>query len=141
MLEFLGLRGAEAEQAAISGFQESPGQVFLRERAERATLRSAAATGGLRGGNVKRELQREAIGISGQFLGERLDRLAGVARGGREALGLQVGAGAGTSTNIAQLLAERGEARSTGILGRAGGIRRGLKQVAGAFTGTGGFVG
>ena len=139
LLASLGLRGPEAEQAFISGFQESPGQVFLRERAERATLRSAAATGGLRGGNVLQELQRQAIGLSGQFLGERKERLAGVAGGGRQALGLQVGAGEAGAANIAQLLAGRGQTRASGILAQAEARRGGLGRLAGIFTGSGGL--
>lgn len=131
--EFLGLRGPEAEQAAIAGFTESPGQVFLRERGERALLRGSAAIGGLGGGNVRTALQEQGIGFAQQFLGERLDRLAGVARGGLSAVGQQAGFGGRISENIARLLGTRGEARAGGILGRASGIRSGLKRVAGAF--------
>jgi len=130
---FLGLRGTEAEQAAISGFQESPGQVFLRERQERALLRNEAAIGGLGGGNVRTALQEQAFGIASTQLSERKDRLAGVARRGLSAVGQQAGIGADISTNIAGLLSERGEARASGILGQAAGIRRGLGQVAQAF--------
>jgi len=131
--EFLGLRGAEAEQAAIAGFQESPGQVFLRERQERALLRNEAAIGGLGGGNVRTALQEQAFGIASTQLGERKDRLAGVARRGLGAVGQQAGVGAGISANISNLLAGRGEAQAGGILGRASGIRGGLARVAGAF--------
>ncbi len=100
--EFLGLRGQEAEQAAISGFRESPGQVFLRERQERALLRNQAALGGLGGGNVRTALQEQAFGIASTQLGERKDRLAQVAGigAGSTAAGAQIGAG--LSGNIAQ---------------------------------------
>lgn len=141
LLELLGLRGAEAEQEAISGFTESPGQKFLRERQERAVLRNAAATGGLGGGNVLEELQRRAFGRSATQLGERKDRLAGLAGAGLGAVGAQAGIGAGISSNIAELLRGRGEARATGILGRKAAIAGTLGKVAGAFTGTGGFGG
>lgn len=133
LLEFLGVRGPEAEQAAISGFIESPGQKFLRERGERAVLRNAAATGGLQGGNVLAELQRRGIGTAATQLGERKSRLAGVAGGGTGAVGVQAGVGAGISSNIAQLLAGRGEARASGILGRKQAIRGTLGNVAKAF--------
>ena len=136
--EFLGLRGVEAEQAAIAGFRESPGQVFLRERQERALLRNEAAIGGLGGGNVRTALQEQAFGIASTQLGERKSRLANVAQRGLGAVAGQAGIGAGISTNIAQLLAERGAVRGTGILGRASGIRRGLGQVAQAFQFAGG---
>jgi len=131
--EFLGLRGPEAEQAALTGFTESPGQAFLRERGIRAANRAASVSGELGGGNILEELQRRGIGFAQQFLGERLDRLAGVARGGLQATTAGAGFGGDISANIANLLGQRGEARATGILGRASGIRRGLGQVAQAF--------
>ena len=136
--EFLGLRGSEAEQTAIAGFTESPGQAFLRERGERALLRNQAAIGGLGGGNVRTALQEQGIGFAQQFLGERLDRLAGVARGGLSAVGQQAGFGGQISANIANLLGARGQAQAGGILGRASGIRGGLSRIAGAFTPGGG---
>lgn len=136
--EFLGLRGPEAEQAALAGFAESPGQVFLRERGERALLRSEAAIGGLGGGNVRTALLEQGVGFAGQFLGERLDRLRRVARGGLEATTAGADIGGRFSSNIARLFGERGRAKAGGILGRASGIRGGLSRIAGAFTPGGG---
>ncbi len=132
-LELLGLRGVGAEQSAIDAFTESPGQKFLRERGERAVLRNASATGGLRGGNVLRELQEQGIGFAGQRLGERQDRLRRVAGGGSAAVGTQGVIGANLSSNISNLLAERGSARATGIRGKAAGQREGIARVAQAF--------
>ena len=134
LLNFLGLNGTAAEQKAISGFQESPGQAFLRQRAERSLLRNASATGGLRGGNVLTALQEQGIGLSNQFLGERLNRLAGVASGGNASVANQAGIGANLTAGIQNAQVGRGAARASGILGQAAGIRRGLGQVAGAFT-------
>ena len=82
----LGLSGSEEEQAALGRFNESPGQAFLRERQERSLLRNTAATGGLQGGNVQTALQEQAFGIASQQLGERKDRLAGVAQLGATVL-------------------------------------------------------
>jgi len=61
-----GLLGPEAQAQAFAQFQASPGQEFLTEQAERALLRNQAATGGLGGGNVLQELQRQAIGLAQQ---------------------------------------------------------------------------
>lgn len=133
LLEFLGVRGPEAEQRAIQGFTESPGQAFLRERGIRQANRAASVSGGLGGGNILEELNRQGIGFAGQFLGERKDRLAGVAGQGLAQVGQQAGIGANISGNISSLLGRRGQARASGILGRASGLRRGLGQVAGAF--------
>ena len=129
----LGLRGTEAEQAALGRFQESPGQVFLRQRQERSLLRNQAAIGGLGGGNVRTALQEQAFGIASQQLGERQNRLAALARGGLSAVGQQAGFGGQAAANISNLLVGRGAARASGITGRAAGIRRGIGQVAQAF--------
>ena len=131
--ELLGLRGVGAEQSAIDAFIESPGQKFLRERGERAVLRNASATGGLRGGNVLRELQEQGIGFAAGRLGERQDRLRRVAAGGTGAVGTQAGIGANLSSNIARLQAERGGARASGIRRKAAGQREGITRVAQAF--------
>ncbi len=102
---FLGLQGQEAEQKAISGFQESPGQVFLRERQERSLLRNEAALGGLGGGNVRTALQDQAFGIASQQLGQRKDRLAGLAGVGAQATASGAAIGANISGNTANLMA------------------------------------
>ena len=69
-----GLRGNEAQQQAYQDFNESPGQAFLREQAERAVTRGASATGGLSGGNVLSELQRQAIGLAQQDFANQFQR-------------------------------------------------------------------
>ena len=136
--EFLGLRGAEAERAALEGFTESPGQAFLRERGLRAANRAASVSGELGGGNILEELQRRGTGFAQQLLGERLDRLAGVAGRGLQATTAGAGFGRDISANISGLLGARGEARAGGILGRASGIRGGIARVAAAIP-TGGL--
>lgn len=106
--DFLGLNGAEAEQAAIDGFNESAGQKFLRERQERALVRNSAALGGLGGGNVRTALQEQSFGIANQQLGERKDRLAGVASGGATRAGAAIGAGQGQGITNTALGFEQG---------------------------------
>lgn len=128
--EFLGLRGAEAEQAALAGFTESPGQAFLRERGERSLLRNSAAIGGLGGGNVRTALQEQGIGLAGQFLGERKDRLAGLAGQGLGAVGQQAVVGGNISSNIANLFAERGDVLGSAREATAAGRRSGLARIA-----------
>lgn len=131
--EFLGLRGPEAEQRAISGFTESPGQAFLRERGIRAANRAASVSGGLGGGNILEELLRQGVGFAGQFLGERKDRLASVAGRGLTQVGQQAGIGANISSRIAQLFANRGDVLGEGIENEVQARRSGLARVAGAF--------
>ena len=127
------MRGVEAEQEALSRFRESPGQAFLRERQERSLLRNQAAIGGLGGGNVRTALQEQAFGIASQQLGERQNLLSQITGRGLSATGAGAAIGGNISSNIANLLADRGEVRGAGIVDRASGIRRGIGQVAQAF--------
>ncbi len=141
---FLGLNGQDAEQGAIDSFNESPGQKFLRERRERATVRNASATGGLKGGNVQRALAEESIGLSQQFLGERKDRLAGVAGMGLDATATGAVIGSNISGGISADEAGRGNVVGSGIRERSDIRESGLARIAGAFTGSsrpGGFIG
>lgn len=92
-----GLRGGEAQGAAFEEFQASPGQKFLQQQAERALTRNAAATGGLGGGNVLRELQAQAVGLAQQDFGAQFQR-------GQQVLGTQQVEG----QNLANLAAQGG---------------------------------
>lgn len=133
LLELIGLRGPEAEQTAIDNFTESPGQAFLREQQERAVLRNASATGGLRGGNVLQELQRQAFGRSATRLDNRTSLLQQIASGGQNTATNQANIGSNLATTIASLMAGRGDARGTGLTQQAAARRSGLAQIAGAF--------
>lgn len=136
---FLGLSGREAEQEAVRGFTESPGQTFLRERQERALLRNEAALGGLGGGNVRTALQEQAFGIASTQLGERKDRLAQVASLGAGATAAGAGIGAGISSNISNIALGAGGAAAQNTLALSNARTSGLANIAGAFTGTGGI--
>lgn len=124
-----GLRGPEAQAAAFQNFQQSPGQQFLQEQAERATTRQAAATGGLGGGNVLRELQRQAIGLAQQDFSNQFQR-------GQQVLGSQQLQG----SNLANLASQQGQLGAgliSGATGQLGGQRFAAgQQLAQAATGT-----
>lgn len=137
--DFIGLGGPEAERAALNDYIESPGQAFLRERGRREVLASAAATGGLRGGNVMKELTEFGIGTAATDLDNRLNRLRGVADSGDYANLSRAGMSADDAYNVANLNVAEGNARASGITARSGAIRNSLAKIAGAFTGTGGF--
>lgn len=74
----LGLSGKEAQAEAYGQLSESPGQAFLRERQERALLRSSAAIGGLGGGNVRTALQEQAFGRSQTDIDRQVERLGAI---------------------------------------------------------------
>ena len=81
-----GAQGAEAQQTALAGVQASPGQQFLQDRAQRALLRGAAATGDLGGGRTQQALQEQAIGFGAQDIQNQFSRLGQVAQPGFQAV-------------------------------------------------------
>jgi len=116
---FLGLRGPEAEQAAIeritggAGFQESVRQ------GEEALLQRASATGGLRGGNIQGALAQFRPALLNQALEQQYSRLGGMTQlGQRSAAGVGA-AGMETGTNVSNLLSQQGAALAGGELGQA----------------------
>jgi len=80
-----GALGADAQAQAYSQFQDSPGQAYLREQAERGLTRNSAAIGGLGGGNVRKELQQQAVGLAAQDFQNQFDRRGTVADRGMAA--------------------------------------------------------
>lgn len=86
-----GAMGNDAQRQAMQNFSDSPGQQYMRERAERALLRNSAALGGLGGGRVRQELQRQAIGEAAQDFDRNFARVGSVAQAGQAAAGQQAG--------------------------------------------------
>jgi len=95
------LSGALGQEAFNQAFQASPQQQFLREQGERAALRTAAARGGLSGGNVMKELSRFNTGLASQDLQNQIANL--------QQLGSQ---GLGASGSAAQYTAQGGAAQA-----------------------------
>lgn len=131
----LGLSGQQAQETALQNFQESPGQAFLRERGEQALLRNTSAIGGLGGGQVRSELQREGIGFAQGDLQNQLARLGSIAGQGQTATSNIAQLGAGTSANIGNLLQSQGQAQAGGILGAGAAQSRFIGQAGGAIAG------
>jgi uncharacterized protein YneF (UPF0154 family) len=91
----LALSGALGRDAFNAARQESPYEQFLFEQGMRGNLAGAAATGGLGGGNVQRELTRFGQGLASQGLQQQignLNQLSGMGMQGSQALsGLATG--------------------------------------------------
>lgn len=98
-----GALGGERQAQAFEEFEQSPEQAFLREEAERSLLRNQAAIGGLGGGNVRRELQRQAVGLAQQDFQNRVDRL-------QAGTGALSGVRGTTAVNRSNLVSSRGSA-------------------------------
>ena len=86
-----------------NAFKNSAATEYLLGQSQRAIERSAAARGGMLGGNVLQELQRNAIGLASQDYNNQFnikaglaDRLAGIAENaGIQTAGLKATVGAG----------------------------------------------
>jgi len=84
-----GTLGQQAQQQAYNNFQSSPGQQWLQQQAERGVLRNSAAIGGLGGGNVRQELQRQAMGMAQQDFQNQFNNAGMVADRGMQGANLQ----------------------------------------------------
>lgn len=108
----LGLAGPEEQRKAIEAIQASPQFEALTRTGEESILQSAAATGGVRGGNVQAALAQFRPQILSQLIEQQYGRLQGVAGLGQASAAGQAAAAQTTGTNIANLLATQGQARA-----------------------------
>ena len=140
----LGLRGPEAERAAIQRI--SGGEQFkaLAQQGEESLLQRASATGGLRGGNIQAALSEFRPQLLSSLIEQQYGRLGGMTQlGQRSAAGVGA-AGMESGTNVANLLAQQGAARAGGELGEAkafSGLFNLPAQVLGFQYGAGGKAG
>lgn len=88
--DLTGVNGPDAQAAAQQAYRESPALQYQMDQMQRATERSAAARGGLMGGNVLKELQRNAQGLASQDYFRNLGAIGESANRGLSAAG-QVG--------------------------------------------------
>ena len=116
---FLGLRGPEAERAAIERISGGERFKALTEQGEGALLQRASATGGLRGGNVQAALAQFRPQLLSNLIEEQYGRLGGLtSMGQRSAAGVGA-AGTETGVNVANLLGQQGAAQAGGEIGQA----------------------
>lgn len=109
-----GANGLEAQQAAYAAYQSSPAMQYQMDQMQKATERSAAARGGLLGGNVLTELQRNASGIASQDYQNQFNNLGQVAQ-----------TGLGAASQIAGLKGNQA-ATEAGLVGTMAGIQGNL---------------
>lgn len=131
----LGLQGAQAQQAAYSGIQQSPEFLAMQQQGENALLQQASATGGLRGGNIQGALAQFRPGLLNQLVQQRYANLGGITSLGQASAAGQAGAGMQSAGAIANLLAQQGAAQAGGIMAK-GGLQRNvfgdIMSIAGA---------
>lgn len=119
----IGLQGPEAQQQAISGFEQSPLFQSLQQQGENAILQSASATGGLRGGNVQAALSQFRPQLLNQLIEQQYGRLGGLATMGQASAAGQASGGMQSASNVGNLLANQAQAIAGGQMAR-GGLQR-----------------
>lgn len=112
----LGLGGADEQQAAIDALKASPQYTSLVQTGEEAILQNAAATGGLRGGNVQEALARYRPEVLAQLIESQYGKLGDITQLGQASAAGQASAGQTTGANIGNLLTQIGQARAGGAL-------------------------
>ena len=130
---------AEQQAAAFAAFGESPGQKFLRDRAQKNLLRNTAAIGGLGGGNVRSALVEQGVGFAQQDFQNQFARLGQLAGQGQAATTNVGQFGQATAGNISNLLQAQGQARASGIAGQNAAFQQGLGGVLGGLAQGGAF--
>lgn len=138
----VGLQGQEAQQQAISGFEQSPLFQSLTQQGENAILQNASATGGLRGGNTQAALAQFRPQMLNALIEQQYGRLGGLSTMGQAAAAGQATAGQQLGQNVSSLLGQQGAATAGGQLAQGsvvGSTFGTLAQLGGALYGAGAF--
>lgn len=142
MQNLAGLGTPEEQQAAIAALAGSPEMLAMTQQGENAMLQNAAATGGLRGGNLQGALAQYRPQVLSQLINQQYNRLGGIAQMGQASAAGVGSAGLQTGSNIAQLLQAQGAAQAGGQLasGQAWqSLPNAFMSALGMYTGLGGF--
>jgi hypothetical protein len=120
----IGLQGADAQQQAMQGFEQSPLFQSLTQQGENAILQNASATGGLRGGNVQTALSQFRPQVLNSLIEQQYGRLGGLSSLGQASAAGQASQGMQSASNIGNLLANQGAALAGGQMARGGVARQ-----------------
>lgn len=127
----IGLGGQEAQQAAISGIEQSPLFQSLVRQGEESLLQRASATGGLRGGNIQAALAQFRPQMLQQAIEQQYSRLGGLSTLGQASAAGQAAQGMASASNIGNLLANQGQAIAGGQMARGGIARQTFGDILG----------
>ena len=138
LASFYGLNGNTAlSDSVLARFQQSPDYQFALKGGSEALDNSAAAKGGVLGGNQIRAQTEYGAGLATQNLQNYLQRLSGMSGQGIQAGGIlgQIGTGTGaqvgaSANNIGNSTMAAGTAEASGILGGVKGFQSGLNSLS-----------
>jgi hypothetical protein len=138
LAEAYGLKGKTAlGQSSLAAFQNSPDYQWALKGGSEALDNSAAAKGGVLGGNQIRAQTEYGQGLATQNLQSYFQRLSGMSGQGIQAGGIlgQIGSGTGaqvgaSANNIGNSTMAAGTAEASGILGGVKGFQSGLSSLS-----------
>lgn len=111
-----GTQGAEAQQAAISALENSPMFQSQIQQGENAILQNAAATGGLRGGNIQGALAQYRPQMLQNQIQQQLANLGGIASMGASPLSQATASQGAFGQSGANILSGLGQANAANRL-------------------------
>jgi hypothetical protein len=135
-LALLGQSGADAQQQAIAGLEQMPGYQAQLGAGQRAIMQNAAATGGLRGGNVQQGLAEFGSGLFGQYYQNQLGQLGQLQQQGLNTNTNLANLRAGQAANLANQYNMMGQAQGNSILAQSAASKQGMGN-AGSLLGAG----
>jgi hypothetical protein len=127
----IGLKGQEAQAAAVAQQEQSPIFQALTQQGENAILQNAAATGGLRGGNVQAALSQFRPQVLNSLIEQQYNRLGGFTRTGQAAAAGQAEQGMASADSISNLLANQGAATAGGQIAKGNVGRQAFGDILG----------
>lgn len=110
--QLAGLGTPEEEQAAIERLQGSPMYQAMLQEGEEGILQNAAATGGLRGGNIQSALAEFRPQLLSGIINQRYGQLGGIVNTGQASAAGQAASGQQMAGNVGALLSQQGQARA-----------------------------
>lgn len=117
-LDLSGGNGPEAQQRAIQAIEMGPEFAAMTRQGEEAILQNAAATGGLRGGNVQSSLAKFRPEVLSSLINQQYQRLGGLTSLGQASAGNQAAGAQTFANNMSNLFTQRGEALAGSALAR-----------------------
>lgn len=116
----LGLGGAGSQDSAIQALINSPLFQSLFRTGQEAITQNAAATGGLRGGNIQSSLATFGSDTLAKVIQQQLSNLGGISGQGLTATDAGGAFGANSADNIASLYGQQGAIQGNADLARGG---------------------
>ena len=125
--------GLAAKPAGYAGFEETPGQRYIRQQGIDGIQASAAANGGLFSAATMGDVGRANADYASTFRDQHLNRLAGLSDGGQQAAAMQSTIGSNAAAGMSNAFAAKGNAQAAGVIGVGNALNLGLENALAGF--------